>query len=210
MKHVYVILNYFVSKLYLIMMGLCLLLNIGYATDINHLSENELKVFNTVKTTLANQKKVIGDFKQIRKIALLSKPLISNGQFELSKTNGLKWYQLKPFQSTLIVTDTRISQTIADNPPTVIDKKDQPIVFAFTHIFLSLFQGDIELVKSYFKIDFQGKSDNWQVKLVPIASPLDKAIESITVTGGNYVSFIEVNQPQGDQMKIYFSNIKEK
>ncbi|MCF6765868.1 outer membrane lipoprotein carrier protein LolA [Thiotrichales bacterium 19S3-7] len=210
MKDKYASTNYFVSILCWLFIGFCLTFNSAIAADINHLTKDQQQVFSQVKSKLASQKLLVGDFKQIRKIALLSSPLISSGNFELSKENGLKWYQMKPFKSSLIVTDTRISQTIGNNPATVIDKKDQPIVFAFTHIFLSLFQGDIELVKAYFKIDFSGSDNQWQVKLIPISSPLDKAIESILVSGGTYVSFIEVNQPHGDQMSIYFSNIKEK
>lgn len=178
------------------------------ATDISHLNTAELKAFNQVKHQLAKEQTLFGNFKQIRNIALLSKPLISTGTFTLSNASGLTWQQTKPFESTLIVTNNTISQHILNNPPTVLTKKEQPLVFAFTHIFLSLFQGNIDLVKSYFRVDFTGDEQNWQVKLIPLGAPLDKAINSIVVKGGQYVSFIEINQPKGDQMEIYFSDIK--
>ncbi|MCF6806825.1 outer membrane lipoprotein carrier protein LolA [Thiotrichales bacterium 19S9-12] len=183
--------------------------NVSFATNINQLSSNEQVAFNQVKRQLAKQGTLTGDFRQIRSISLLKNPLISTGIFKLSRKDGLTWNQLKPYASSLTVTDDTIIQIIKGRPPTILKKSDQPIVFAFTHIFLSLFQGDIALVQTYFDISFQGDSNKWQAELTPISSPLNKAIKTITVKGGRYVSFIEVDQSQGDKMEIYFSNIKE-
>lgn len=181
----------------------------AFAATLQVLNANNENEFNQIKNSLQTQKEVRGNFKQIRVIKLLSKPLVSTGTFELSQTKGLTWNQQQPFPSLLIVTDNEISQKIGNNPPTVLTKSEQPIVFAFTHIFLSLFQGDIDLVKSYFTISFTGNKNNWQIQLKPNQSPLDKAIHLIDLSGGKYLSKIKIDQAQGNEMTIYLSNIKE-
>ena len=161
-----------------------------------------------VQTSLSKHNQISGNFKQIRNMALLSSPLISTGNFVLSKKHGLKWYQTTPFKSTLIVTPTKIEQKIGDNPATIITKDQQPIVFSFTNIFLSVFKGNTKAMQDYFKIDFTGNIKAWKITLTPIASPLNKAIVSIEMSGGKYINSITINEAQNNQMIIKLFNIK--
>ena len=149
-----------------------------------------------------------GDFTQTRHIALLSAPLISSGNFVISKTTGLTWDQLKPFASSLQVTDTKLIQKMGDNPPTIITKEQQPIVFSFTSIFLSIFKGDTAKVKQYFEIYFTGDTKHWEIALKPNSSPLNKAIASIELSGGKYIQTVTINEVKKNKMVITFSNIQ--
>ena len=140
------------NKIYLLVLALCLLVNFSNAAINNAVFTHH---FTEVQKMLAQQDNLSGAFKQTRYIPLLSHPLVSYGHFTLSKKSGLHWIQKKPFSSTLTLTNNKITQTIADNPPTIITKAEQPIVFSFTNIFLSLFNGNMALVENYFKCDFK-------------------------------------------------------
>ncbi|WP_116964276.1 outer membrane lipoprotein carrier protein LolA [Fastidiosibacter lacustris] len=172
-------------------------------------AKNEV-AFMKVQNAQAKIDNVYGDFTQTRYMKLLSKPLISSGVFHLSKTDGLQWLQQKPFKSILMITEDKIQQSIEGKQAMVITKKEQPIVFSFTHIFLSIFKGNTEALKQYFDIYFIECNNNWHLGLKPIDSPLNKAIDSIEIIGEKYVTRILVNEAQGNHMLIQFSNISDK
>ncbi|NNM60137.1 MAG: outer membrane lipoprotein carrier protein LolA [Legionellales bacterium] len=141
---------------------------------------------------------------------LLSEPLVSSGTFILSKKKGLNWQQNEPFKSSLRVTSTRLEQSMMDNPPTVITKKDQPVIFAFSDIFLSVFQGDKKQVAQYFNLYFSGDVKKWQIALTPKTTPFNKAIKHIELSGGQYITSIEIDETQENNMIINLSNISQR
>ncbi|WP_119343664.1 LolA family protein [Facilibium subflavum] len=181
-----------------------------YADDsvFSHpLSQKDKPVFTEIQKAQAQMDHIRGDFTQTRNMKLLSRPLKSSGTFELDKSKELTWSQEKPFKSTLVVTDNEIRQSIEDNPPMIITAKEQPIVFAFTRVFLSIFKGNTAAIEQYFNIYFQGDAKHWIVGFKPKSSPLNKAITSIVMEGGVYASKITVNEAKGNQMIIEFSNV---
>lgn len=182
----------------------------GYANIDSHplTSANE-PAFTLVEQQLSKAKTLSGDFTQIRKMKLLSAPLISKGHFVLSKSQGLQWVQTTPFQSTLIVTANKIEQRIENTPPTIMTREEQPIVFSFTSIFLSIFNGDSKSIQSYFKIYFSGNINKWDIELKPIDPLLQKAITSIEMSGGKYIHAITINETKQNLMTMRFSNIVE-
>ena len=60
-------------------------------------------------------------FSQQRKIAILSKPLLSEGQFLYRESAGICWAINKPFPATLVLTNSAISQKNEDGSEHVID-----------------------------------------------------------------------------------------
>ncbi|WP_440683751.1 outer membrane lipoprotein carrier protein LolA [Cysteiniphilum halobium] len=204
--------NCFLKRVCTTFIVLPMLFSFAYATIGNifdhPLSAQNEQAFAKVQKQQAQISYVTGNFTQTRFMKLLSKPLKSSGRFELSKANGLKWLQKKPFQSTLIVTENSIKQSIEGKIAVVITKKEQPIVFSFTTVFLSIFKGNADALKQYFKIYFMQKGDTWHIALKPLGAPLNKAIQSIEMTGTQYASRIFVNESQGNQMLIEFSDVK--
>ncbi len=188
------------------------------AISLNYAAENNIFDYpvtaqngpelEKVQKMLSATDNLKGDFTQTRHIALLSSPLISSGNFIISKASELTWDQLKPFISSLKVTDTKLIQKMGDNPPTVITKEQQPIVFSFTSIFLSIFKGDTVKVKQYFDIYFTGDTTHWEIALKPNSSPLNKAIASIELSGGKYIQTVTINEVKKNTMVIEFSNIQ--
>ena len=162
-----------------------------------------------VHKMLAQADGLAGHFKQVRKIKLLAAPLVSSGRFVLSKAQGLKWQQTSPFKSNLIVTGEKIEQQLENSPKLVITKEQQPVVFSFTNIFLSVFNGDTKAISEYFTITFTGNTAHWNIILKPIAAPMNKAIESIAMSGGKYINCITINEVKNNQIIIQLFNVKE-
>lgn len=201
------------KKYYILMMILvCLLAGLPYVyadSIYNHpLINLEQPEFKQVQAELSADKTITGDFTQIRMMKVLSRPLVSSGHFTLSQSGGLIWQQTQPFASTLHVNADKIQQTILNNPPMVITKQEQPLLFAFTSVFLSVFQGDISQIQQYFNIYFTGNVEHWQIALKPKSAPFNKAIINIELSGGPYISSIVVNEAQQNTMTIQLSHVK--
>ena len=207
-------LKFLQKKIFTVLLGTLFLFNYCFAIGADNsvfdypLTSNNQSAFIKVQVAQAKVNHVYGAFTQTRYMKLLSKPLVSSGLFELSKKEGLKWLQQKPFQSTLIVTEDKIEQSIEGKPAIIITKKEQPIVFSFTQVFLSIFNGNTAALKQYFKIYFVQNNNTWHIGLKPLGSPLNKAIESVEITGSEYASRILVVEKQSNQMMIQFHHVK--
>lgn len=185
--------------------GFFLLFYVCTYAQLQPLTNKNQTAFNTIEQSLSKNDTISGNFQQTRKMKLLSKPLASSGHFTLSKKSGLVWIQTKPFKSTLVVTDNKIEQQFENAPPTIITKAEQPLVFSFTKIFLSIFQGNTKEIQTYFNIAFEGTPANWKIKLTPKSSPLNKAITTIELNGNKKVKQIIINETQDNQMILRFS-----
>lgn len=164
--------------------------------------------FQAVEQQLSQPNALTGKFKQVRSVQGLTQPLISSGTFSLSKQSGLLWQQTQPFASTLSLTQSKIEQKMLDNPPTIITQKEQPIVFSFTRIFLSVFQGDIAQIQQHFKVYFTGTAKDWRIALIPKEAPLNKAILRIELQGTDTISSILIEDTQKNTTAIRFSDIQ--
>lgn len=175
-----------------------------FAINLQPLTTQNQTIFNTITKNLSTKKIISGHFQQIRTMKLLSHPLISSGHFVLSKNSGLRWVQTKPFPSTLIVTNSIIEQQLPNTPTTIITKKEQPLVFSFTKIFLAIFNGDIQTIQDNFNISFSGSKEQWFIELEPKSTLLKKALLKITLTGSDTIKQVTIQEPQDNNMTIKF------
>ncbi len=166
------------------------------------------KDFLAVEKQLTSNTGIAGKFTQTRAIQGLETPLKSSGTFSLSEDGNLTWTQTKPFKSVITMSKTRLVQTIMNNPPTVMTKEEQPIVFTFTQVFMSILKGNTQSAKEYFDVNFTGTTKAWQISFIPKGSPLNKAIKNITLEGSKTINTIKVIDSQGNIIDIKFSDIK--
>jgi hypothetical protein len=163
--------------------------------------------FESVVAGLAEAGVVRGNFTQTRKIELLSRPLESSGNFILSDL-GLYWQQTQPFTSVLIADGERLVQRLEDGPATSVDVADNPMVLSFSRIFLSIFEGSEEELRSNFEISFASGGDDWAMSLKPMTYPLSEAIETINLQGREYIDGIAIINRSSDEMTIRFSDVQ--
>jgi hypothetical protein len=149
---------------------------------------------------------VRGQYQQVKKMQMFKQPLTSGGDFLLEQQQGLLWLQKQPFSVSLILTKDRLSQRYSDQPAQVIEATDNPMVFYFSHLFLSLFKGDIEGLTVQFDMQIKEQNGLWLLLLTPKTAPLDKVFKEIRISGNEYIDQLELVELNGDSSTIQFLN----
>lgn len=161
----------------------------------------------SIQQQLAQQNIVRGDFTQTRRMQMFDAPLVSQGKFVLSRDQGLWWQQTHPFPTSLVLTKNTLSQQIGSEPAQILKVSDNPMVFYFSHVFLSLFKGDTSALTEQFTLSFSSQTDqHWVLSLTPKSSPLDKVFSSIEIAGQQDINKVALMEIRGDSTVIEFSN----
>ena len=113
-----------------------------------------------------------GDFTQSKTLQMFNQPLLSEGSFLLSHQHGLIWKQSNPFPVSLVLAKDKLSQQVSDQPADIIEAKDNPMVFYFSHLFLSLFKGDLSSLEKQFTMSLsEDNNAGWLLNLTPKEAP---------------------------------------
>lgn len=161
-----------------------------------------------IQTMLAKPKVLCGRFDQKKQLIGLKKPLASSGRFCVAGDKGVLWRSLQPFANTVRLTRDEIAQLQGDRIGTRIDAKQEPALRMINNVLFALLAGDLAEIEKLFEIDGGIHDKSWAVNLKPRAAVLAKAISSIALEGGAYVSKITITEASGDRTSIVFSEIQ--
>ncbi|MDA7746676.1 outer membrane lipoprotein carrier protein LolA [Psychromonas sp.] len=174
------------------------------SSSISALSLEQLQQQLTTKKVLR------GDFIQSKTLQMFNQPLVSDGTFLLSHQQGLIWNQITPFPVTLVLAKDKLRQQFEDQTPEIIEAKDNPMVFYFSHLFLSLFKGDLSALESQFSMTItESEKETWLLHLSPKESPLNKVFKQIEIKGNKQIQSLVLTELNGDLSVIEFSNINQ-
>ncbi len=152
-------------------------------------------------------------FSQQRKIAILSKPLLSEGQFLYREDSGICWAINKPFPATLVLTGSSIIQKSDDGSEQVIDGSKNPIIAELTGLFTSIFAGDGQKILSAFDVYLlQNKPSlmpkaGWMLGMKPKADLMVGIPAEIRMLGKGNLRWVWFSNKTGDQTLIEFSAV---
>lgn len=146
-----------------------------------------------------------GLFTQTKTLQMFNQPLVSQGNFLLEQNKGLFWQQVEPFPVSLVLVKDKLSQQFGDQAVEVIMAKDNPMVFYFSHLFLSLFKGDMSGLSSQFDIKFSEKESHWLLFLTPKSAPLNKVFANISIEGSEFIDSLVLTELSGDVSEIQFT-----
>jgi hypothetical protein len=163
----------------------------------------------SVQNQLRMQKVVRGDFRQIRELKVLSRPLESRGRFLLLRGTGLLWTQEQPFPLRITISNSTFRTETAGAAPVEIKAEDSPIVFTISGLFFALFTGEDARLSEYFSQTFQAlDSERWQLVLKPIRPPLSNVFVEIRMAGASQISELRIVDKGGDRTRIVFDNVR--
>ena len=167
------------------------------ATDVARLLHERLTVAPVLK----------GEFEQTKTLKGFRNPLVSRGEFLVARGQGVWWHTLQPFESTLVVTKTRLFTRNADGSAgNLMDAQAEPGLQQVNELIFSLLAADLDVLADKFIVAAQPVgAAGWTLTLTPRDPNLAKFLVRATLSGERDVQAVRIEEARGDSTQIRFS-----
>lgn len=163
-------------------------------------------VVAAVKAQLEQPNVLRGNFEQSKQIEGFSKPLLSSGDFIVSRERGVLWSTTKPFPSVLKLTRDEIVASQGDAVTFRLSADSEPSVRIINELMFSLLNGDVAALGKQFAISGTTTAKEWALDLKPKQAAFAKLIRAIALKGDAHVGEIAIDEANGDKTQIRFSD----
>jgi len=140
-------------------------------------------------------------FVETKHLRLLSRPLTSRGTLTYSPPARLERRTLSPNEEVLRVDGDQVSIEIqARGIKRSAPLQRYPALWGFVESLRATLRGDLEALRTYYRIELAGEAGWWRLSLVPLDARLRLVVEEIRIAGaGGTVRSIEVLEARGDR-----------
>lgn len=151
-----------------------------------------------------------GAFVQQKYLAEMAEPLVSRGEFLLSRDQGLIWRIQAPVESITVITREALRQFNAGQQTLALSAGSQPGLNMVAAVMLGIFEADEALLEEHFEIRHSsGEDDSWQLDLRPRANGLKQRMQAVQIRGDRRVREVHIEEPAGDRSIIRLQNYAE-
>jgi len=149
-----------------------------------------------------------GDFEQAKTIQGFRNALVSHGEFMVARGQGVWWHTRQPFESTLVVTRTRLFTRAPDgSTANVADAQTEPGLRQVNELVFSLLSADLDALSDRFAITAQAVgATGWTLTLVPRDAMVAKFLKGATLAGDRFVQTVRIDEARGDSTSIRFTH----
>ncbi len=149
-----------------------------------------------------------GEFEQSKTLKGFRNPLVSKGEFLVARGQGVWWHTQKPFDSTLVVTKTRLFTRNPDgSAANLMDAQSEPGLQQVDELVFSLLSADLDVLADKFTIVAQPSgAAGWTLVLTPRDPNLAKFLVRATLAGERDVQTVRIDEARGDTTQIRFSH----
>jgi len=159
-------------------------------------------------TSLLAQLRQMGSFSlpyvQTKRIAVLTKPLVSSGIFSLREGKEIEFKQERPFPQRVIVKADELVRE-AEGKRESVDMRSLPQGSKMTVALLSLFSSDAPRMLELFSIGISQREKRSLVLLTPKDPELKRYLNTLSMTASKRIEKIVVCESNGDSTVIEFS-----
>lgn len=149
-----------------------------------------------------------GAFTQEKQFSIMTRPLISQGQFVLDRQQGIWWHTETPIVNDMVLSAKGILQKNAAGQRQQMESSKQPALKMMTDIIRQLVAGDWEQLARHFEIAVTDSDTQWQATMTPKAGSLFSGYaKEINIKGSDFVNFISIRENSGDETRISFSQL---
>jgi hypothetical protein len=146
-------------------------------------------------------------FHEVKKLALLKAPLISEGTIHYDPPDRLARQTTRPAFSTLIVDAQQVRFGDAEGSQS-IPLEGNPVVRLFVDAFLKVLAGDRGALERIFAIELRPSGRGWAMTLTPRLAPMTEVIERIVLEGtGAVIARLVVREKDGDETVTTYSSV---
>lgn len=147
-------------------------------------------------------------YQEEKHIAILAKPLNSQGDIFFQPPDQLTRYTYRPEKSQVSITGTRLTMSDASGSREV-ELRGQPVLRLVVESFLRLLSGDLNTLNRVYHLRFSGSAHGaWHIDLEPRDAPLTSFIQRVFVEGNQLVvARMEIAETNGDRTVTRFSDV---
>lgn len=148
-----------------------------------------------------------GEFEQTKTLRGFKNPLVSHGEFLVARGQGVWWHTQQPFESTLVVTRTKLFTRNADGSANnLMDAQAEPGLQQVNELIFSLLAADPDVLADKFTVVAQPVgAAGWTLTLTPRDANVAKFLVRATLTGDRDVQAVRIEEAHGDSTQIRFS-----
>lgn len=147
-------------------------------------------------------------FHEEKRIALLIKPIVSQGSVYFAAPKRFARHVDQPEKSRLAIDGSELR--IIDASGTHSIRLDsQPILRIIVGTFIQVLRGDRQALERTYRIGFSGTAGGeWSITLKPNKEVLSRVLDEVRVRGrGAIVEQLEIRETNGDRTVTTFSNV---
>ncbi len=161
-----------------------------------------------VRQRLAIAPVLRGEFEQTKTIKGFRNALVSHGEFLVARGQGVWWHTQQPFESTLVVTRTRLFTRAADGTSAnVMDAAAEPGLRQVNELVFSLLSADLDTLADRFDIAGQAVgATGWTLTLTPRDRQVARFLAKATLDGDRFVQSVRIDDAGGGATQIRFSH----
>jgi hypothetical protein len=165
-----------------------------------------------VLASLAKQPQKHFYFVQEKKLAMLDKPLVTEGELLLSdnqqdKNHTVTWDIQKPYALRYVLTRDTIREIDAQGERT-LQVGQNPIAAALTQAMTATFSGQWKDTDTLASIAATGTAADWQLQVTPLSAELQPLIKTIAVAGSEgIISTVVISESNGDSTTIHLKTL---
>jgi hypothetical protein len=152
-----------------------------------------------------------GQFVQLRHLQVLIKPLLSQGQFIFSPTQGLVWQQQRPFNTLMVLKDQQLIQQNSQGKIQHFSAgaNGNPIAQQLPRLLQAIMAGDIAALSADFNLfmpatqlatqpETQPENRSWQLGLQAKDPQVQSSMGNITLSGDTLIRSLIMTSNQAD------------
>lgn len=145
---------------------------------------------------LAAQPLVHAEFRQIKTLPALTKPLLSEGQLVVARGEGVLLFIRKPVPAQLVITPDVLLQKTAHTQTRL--RLDQSPYGAVAGLIGQLMSGDLEKLQTAFAVAAIERNDHsWTLHLQPRDSRLKKLFVTLRISGDDFLREMDIRETGG-------------
>ena len=151
---------------------------------------------------------VQGAFEQTKTIKGFRNALVSHGEFMVARGQGVWWHTQQPFETTLVVTRSRIFTRAADGTSgNLADAQAEPALRQVNELVFSLLSADLDALADRFTIAAEAVgATGWTLTLTPRDANVARFLARATIAGDRFVQTVRIDEARGDTTLIRFSH----
>lgn len=160
--------------------------------------------------SLAGVKEARGSFVENKFLSVLNRPLESTGVLVFQAPGHLEKHTLTPKAETLVLDQGVLTiDNKARNIKRTLVLQEYPAIWAFVESIRSTLAGDLPTLERFYKIELEGNSVHWKLRLLPVDSKMREMISEIRIAGhSTWVDSIETLEANGDRTLMKVVEIK--